>query len=183
MTARTSTPDEFLWATGIEDTFITDPDPQTGRTLDEYELTQHYRFWREDLDRVAELGVRALRYGSPWPTIEPAPGRFDWAWTDRVLDYITARLGIIPIVDLMHYGTPRWLDGASLPPDYPQRVEAYVRAYLERYGGLSRYYTPLNEPSINARYCGLLGIWPPRRRGWTAYVRVMLQLCCGAVAT
>ena len=41
-------PERFLWATGIEDTFITHPWPATGRTLDEYELTGHYRQWRRD---------------------------------------------------------------------------------------------------------------------------------------
>src|SRR2546421_2913178 len=55
----------FLWATGVEDTFITDPWPQTGRTLDEYELTDHYRRWRSDLDLMASLGVRTARYGIP----------------------------------------------------------------------------------------------------------------------
>ena len=49
----------FLWATGIEDTFITDPWPATGRTLDEYELTQHYerrKSWPE-LRRIYEHDV------------------------------------------------------------------------------------------------------------------------------
>ena len=52
--AHLGSPDPFLWATGIEDTFITDPWPATGRTLEEYELTQHYRFWRDDFQRIAE---------------------------------------------------------------------------------------------------------------------------------
>ena len=46
----------FWWATGIEDTFITEPWHLTGRTLDEYELTGHYERWQEDFGLVAELG-------------------------------------------------------------------------------------------------------------------------------
>ena len=34
-------PASFQWLAGIEDTFITAASPKTGRTLDEYELTQH----------------------------------------------------------------------------------------------------------------------------------------------
>ncbi|HWI59985.1 MAG TPA: glycoside hydrolase family 1 protein, partial [Bacillota bacterium] len=59
-------PNSFFWATGIEDTFITAPWPGTGRTLDEYELTGHYARWREDIELMASLGVRTVRYGVPW---------------------------------------------------------------------------------------------------------------------
>src|SRR6266446_3331655 len=69
-------PDRFLWGTGIEDTFIIDPHPLTGRTLDEYELTGHYEQWEGDLQRAAELGVSILRYGIPWYRVEPRPGAF-----------------------------------------------------------------------------------------------------------
>jgi len=58
--------DDFFWAVGIEDTFITAAWPGTGRTLDEYELTQHYTKWREDIGLMRELGVRRVRYGIPW---------------------------------------------------------------------------------------------------------------------
>ena len=44
--------DRFHWGFGIEDTFIGDPHPVTGKVLDEYELTDHYRLWKEDFDRI-----------------------------------------------------------------------------------------------------------------------------------
>ena len=52
MRVKLADPSGFLWMTGIEDTFISTPHPKTGRTLDEYELTDHYRVWRDDLERV-----------------------------------------------------------------------------------------------------------------------------------
>ena len=73
-------PAGFVFATGIEDTFVAQTERAGERVLDEYALTDHYRVWRADLDRVADLGVRAMRYGIPWYKVEPAPGRFDWAW-------------------------------------------------------------------------------------------------------
>src|SRR5262245_11417742 len=75
--------DDFIWATGIEDTFIVDPWPATGRTLDEYELTQHYDCWRQDIGLIGELGVAAARYGIPWYRVNPSPGQFEWGWTDE----------------------------------------------------------------------------------------------------
>src|SRR5678816_2396227 len=73
----------FLWATGIEDTFI--PHTRSGlRALDEYELTQHYKLWKHDFDLVAETGVKYLRWGIPWYRVQPRPDQWDWAWTDTV---------------------------------------------------------------------------------------------------
>ncbi len=172
--------DRFLWATGIEDTFIADPHPITGRTLDEYELTGHYEQWEADIDRAAELGVAALRYGIPWYRVEPREGEFDWSWTDQVLSRIVAR-GVEPIIDLVHYGTPSWLDDSFLNPGYADRVAAYAAAFARQYRGLFRWLTPLNEPRVNAWYSGRVGQWPPYRRSWNGFARVLVAICRGIV--
>jgi beta-glucosidase len=173
----------FVWAVGIEDTFIPQLARRTGRVLDEYELTQHYRFWRDDLDLIASLGVRHIRYGIPWYRINPAPGRFDWTWTDQVVPYIVQTLGIQPIVDLMHYGCPLWLEREFINPAYADRVAEYAGAFAERYGGLVRYYTPLNEPRVNAHFSGSSGVWPPHLRGQRGYVRIMMAIARGMSQT
>ncbi|HLK57876.1 MAG TPA: family 1 glycosylhydrolase [Chthonomonadaceae bacterium] len=174
---------DFLWATGIEDTFISRPDPRTGRTLDEYTLTQHYTHWMEDQELIASLGVRTARYGIPWYRVEPRPGEFDWSWTDPVLETLVRTHGVEPIVDLMHYGTPDWLAGSFLNPDYPARVAAYARAFAQRYKGLCSWYTPLNEPRINAWYAGRLGWWPPYGRSWKSFAAVLTAAARGIVET
>ncbi|NJO81915.1 MAG: family 1 glycosylhydrolase [Blastochloris sp.] len=181
-TSLNMTPENFFWATGIEDTFV--PQARSGmRPLDEYELMGHYEHWRADLDVARDLGARAIRWGIPWYRVEPQPGVFDWSWTDQVIPYIVEELGLELILDLMHYGTPSWLAGSFIDPDYPQAVAAYARAVAERYGHLLRYYTPLNEPLVNALNCGQRGVWPPYLRGDSGYVRVMMQLALGIVAT
>lgn len=176
------TTDRFLWCTGIEDTFITAPFPATGRTLDEYELTGHYERWSEDVGLMAELGVQAARYGIPWHRINPRPGVWDWQWADRPLERLL-ELGIAPIVDLVHYGLPAWIEGAFCHPDYPRYVAEYASRVAERFLGRIHAYTPLNEPRITAWYCGRLGWWPPFRRSWRGFVEVMLGVCRGIVAT
>jgi beta-glucosidase len=175
-------PDFFLWATGIEDTFITDPHRKTGRTLDEYELTHHYELWREDIDLIAALGVRYARYGIPWYRVEPSPGRFDFCWTDEVFERMLDN-GVHPIVDLVHYGTPTWLTGGFGNADYPKRVADYAGAIAERYKGRIYWYTPLNEPRITAHYCGRLGWWPPYGRGWKGFLDVMTSVSKGIALT
>lgn len=179
---RLTGPDTFIWATGIEDTFITAPWPATGRTLDEYELTGHYERWRDDLGLMGELGVRAARYGIPWHRINPAPGRWEWEWADRPLERLL-ELGIEPIVDLVHYGLPPWIEGAYLHGDFARYMAEYATRVAERFRGRIHAYTPLNEPRITAWYCGRLGWWPPFRRGWSGFVAVMLGVGRGIVET
>jgi beta-glucosidase/6-phospho-beta-glucosidase/beta-galactosidase len=174
--------DAFAWLAGIEDTFITAPSARTGRTLDEYELTGHYERLEEDLALFGELGVRAVRYGIPWHRINPAPGRWDFDWADRALEGLLRR-DITPVVDLVHYGLPSWIERAWLHPDYPEFVAEYAGRVAERYRGRIRTYTPLNEPRITAWYCGRLGWWPPGLRSWRGYAQVMLAACRGIVRT
>lgn len=174
---------EFIWAAGIEDTFIAEPHPATGRILDEYALTEHYERWEEDLSLLKELGVPFTRYGIPWYRVNPQPGVFDWEWTDRVLDRLVNTHRIEPIVDLVHYGTPLWLKDSFLSPEYPTRVADYARAFAEHYRGLCRWYTPLNEPRVNAWYAGRLGWWPPYGRGMRSYLKVLTAICKGVCLT
>lgn len=172
----------FTWATGIEDTLI--PQARPGlRALDEYELTQHYKLWKSDFDLVAETGVKVLRWGIPWYRVQPAPDRWDWEWTDNALDYLINVKGLTPILDLMHYGTPLWLDNSFINASYPQHVAEYVHAVVARYKSLIRYYTPLNESMVNADMCGSKAEWPPYLSGDDGYVKLTLALAKGIILT
>lgn len=172
---------DFRWITGIEDTFVGQVKPGK-RRLDEYELTQHYIFWKEDIDLIKESGFEMTRYGIPWYRVNPADGVFDWSWTDQVLDYLVNVNNISPIIDLMHYGTPLWLDNEFINPNYPSKVASYAREFAARYKDII-YYTPLNEPYINAKFCGETGFWPPYLSGNSGFVQVMKNLCKGIIYT
>jgi beta-glucosidase/6-phospho-beta-glucosidase/beta-galactosidase len=172
----------FQWLAGIEDTFITAPSARTGRTLDEYELTEHYQRWCSDLELFAELGVRSVRYGIPWHRINPARGVWDFSAADRPLERLL-ELGIEPIVDLVHYGLPPWIEGAFLNPDFDRFMADYSARIAERFVGRIRTYTPLNEPRVTAWYCGKLGWWPPYHRGWRGFIAVLLGVCRGIVSS
>lgn len=175
-------PGAFLWATGVEDTFITAPHPRTGRMLDEYELTDHYRRWEADIALMARLGVPCARYGVPWHRVQPEPATWDFSFVDAALERML-ELNIDPIVDLVHYGLPQWMEHAFLNEDYPSRVAEFAARLAERFRGRIRWYTPLNEPRITAWYCGRLGWWPPYGRSWSSFVAVMLSICRGIVET
>ena len=174
--------EDFIWATGIEDTFV--PQTRPGhRALDEYQLMGHYDHWRTDLALAREIGARAVRWGVPWYRVEPLRGEFDWRWTDEVIPYLVDELGIEPIVDLMHYGCPFWLRREFASDEYPEAVAAFAGAFAERYRSRIRWYTPLNEPIVTALFCGKRGLWPPYLRSDAGYVRILLQVVRGIEAT
>ena len=173
---------DFIWASGIEDTFV--PQTRAGhRALDEYELMGHYEHWREDLKLAAHVGLDALRWGVPWYRVEPRRGEFEWHWTDEVIPYLVLDLGVQPIVDLMHFGCPYWLDRGFANPEYPRAVASYAAAFAERYRGLVKWYTPLNEPLMTALMCGRRGAWPPYLRGDPGYVCVLMAVVKGILET
>src|SRR5687767_15086298 len=58
-----------------------------------------------DIDRLASLGLKAIRYPVLWERTAPeGVDRADWAWPDRRLQRLR-ELGVRPIVGLMHHGS------------------------------------------------------------------------------
>lgn len=171
----------FHWACGIEDTFIADPHPVTKKTLDEYDLTGHYVQWKNDLDRVAGLGVDSLRWGIPWYKVNPQKNIWDWTWIDQVIPYLVQEKKVDIILDLMHYGTPGWIENSFLHPDYPQYVEEYTARVIERYRPLLKMVTPFNEPHTACEFAGNRGEWPPYLKGMDGYIAVFRGIMYGSV--
>ena len=169
------------FALGIEDTFV--PQKRDGeRAIDEYELTEHYDHYADDFASAAESGAELLRWGVPWYRVNPEPGRWDWDWVDRAID-AQLEAGLRPIIDLLHYGTPLWLEGEFANPDYPNHVEDYGREFAGRYGDRVTDYTPVNEPVIHALFSGEYGYWPPYLEGATGFATIAANIARGFVRT
>ncbi len=176
----------FYWGIGIENCWMAEhdePNRSGKRLLDVFLQMQHYAMWREDLDRAAELGVNALRYSVPWYRANPRPGEYDWVWIGRSLEYLVGKLGIIPIIDLIHYGTPLWLENGVLNHEYPERIAEYASAFARQFKGLDSHYTPHNEPQISALFGGYRAYWPPYLVGVDGWTKVGLNVGRGMVLT
>ncbi|WP_194713260.1 family 1 glycosylhydrolase [Noviherbaspirillum soli] len=146
--------DPFMFATGIENSY---PTINGGRTrVDEMEKCGHYTHWKLDFQRVSELGIRFLRYGPALHQTFVDRHRFDWSFSDAALGEIKAR-GIVPIVDLCHFGVPDWI-GTFQNKDFPELFAGYARAFAQRYPHI-QLYTPVNEMMICALFSASLGWW------------------------
>lgn len=175
MTSQTALNQPPFFAVGIENAHI----PEMG--VDQLGWTAHRQRWREDLRLAGELGVSHIRYGLPWAEVNPAPGCYDWSWTDAVVEELE-QLGLEPIWDLVHFSTPTYLKGGVLDPGFVGAMEAYARAFAGRYRGRVGKITPLNEPYISTYFRAGWGIWPPHLKGREGFVRVLYPVVEGTRA-
>jgi len=125
-----------------------------------------------DIDRFAELGLRALRFPILWESVASADDSNDWAWSDSRLQRCRD-VGIRPIAGLLHHGSgPRYTD--LLDPLFPEKFARYARDVAERYPWIDAYI-PINEPLTTARFSALYGHWYPHRRDDFSFVRALLN--------
>ena len=160
----------FVWGAGIECSFL----PHLG--IDQFDWTQHNRFWQEDLRLAREqLGITHLRYSLPWHVLEPTPGSFDWTYADARIEECR-RLGIHLYMDVMHFGTPLWLKQAVGDPEFPEALERFTDAFVSRYADSIDAWCPFNEPLVSALFSGDFGFWPPHQRKWRGYMPVLSRI-------
>lgn len=131
------------------------------RWTDQLELTGH-DVRLNDIDRIAELGLSALRYPVLWESVSPErPDLRDWSWHDarlnRLRDY-----GLRIIAGLIHHGSgPRYTDLTA--DSFAPGLAGHARAVAERYPWIEDW-TPVNEPVTTARFSALYGHWHPHVR-------------------
>ena len=164
---------DFVWSIGEEGS-----DPWVMRRgerirQDQFAASGHDVRIEGDLADIAGLGVRIVRYGTPWRLAEPEPGVYDWSLWDRALAACDAA-GLEPIVEFLHFGLPDhsagfvddgWIDGFI----------RYVEAFLDRYPE-PRWFTPINEPGITARLSARFGIWNDMAATPGAHARALANI-------
>ena len=166
----------FMFATGIE---CSNPMIDGGRTRrDLLEECGHYTHWREDLRLVKSLGLRVLRYGLPYHRVHVSEKRYDWSFADDVMNEIK-RLGITPILDLLHFGVPDWI-GDFQNPALPLHFARYAGAVAKRYPWV-RFYTPVNEMYVTARLSAKEGVWNEQLKSDRAFVTATKHLVASSI--
>jgi beta-glucosidase/6-phospho-beta-glucosidase/beta-galactosidase len=146
-----------------------------GRVRDQLLETGH-RSRPDDLDRIADLGIRTLRYPLLWAHAL-RDGDLDFSWHAARFARL-AHLGVRPIAGFLHHGSgPEGLDPAN--PDFPQALAAYAAAAAIRFPDID-LYTPINEPVTTARFAYLYGHWHPHCQDEARFLRAVVG---NAVAT
>ena len=163
-----------MFATGIENSYPTiQLRDGTTKRVDEMEKCCHYKRWEEDFHLVRELGIEFLRWGPPYYKTHLGPGKYDWEFSDLAFRKLK-ELRITPIVDLCHFGVPDWI-GNFQNREFPRLFSEYACALAQRYPWL-KFFTPINEIMIAARFSALFGWWNERLRNDRSFVTAMHNL-------
>ncbi|MFC7692169.1 family 1 glycosylhydrolase [Paeniroseomonas aquatica] len=133
----------------------------------------HYDRWREDLALVRQIGCGVLRYGPQLHATLRGPGLHDWSFADESFAEVR-RLGILPIVDLCHFGVPDWI-GDFQNPDFPELFADYAEAFARRFPWV-QLYTPVNEMFITAVFSAKYGWWNEQRHDDRSYVTAIKHI-------
>jgi beta-glucosidase/6-phospho-beta-glucosidase/beta-galactosidase len=165
---------QFMFATGIENSYPTIE--WKGKTIrqDEMAKTKHYECWRDDFRLLKELGIQYLRYGPPYFSAHKGPGQYDWSFADETFAALHDQK-VTPIVDLCHFGVPDWV-GNFQNPDWPKLFTEYAQAFAQRFPWV-RFYTPVNEIFIAATFSAQFGWWNERLKSDRAFVNALKHLC------
>jgi beta-galactosidase len=105
--------------------------------------------WAEDLRLMREAGLECIRWGEgSWTLMQPAPGRFDWAVVDEVLE-LCARHQLGVILGTPTYAAPAWLEEAH--PEIIARREHGAPWYRH-----SRRYYDYTQPAYRDACDGIV---------------------------
>ncbi|KAK0234938.1 glycoside hydrolase superfamily [Armillaria nabsnona] len=124
-----------------------------------------YFLYKEDVQRIAALGVNAHSFSISWPRIYPfgaADSPINTAGIDHysdVIDYHSAH-GVEPVVTLFHWDTPLALQayyGAFTSPEIVNDFVNYAKTVFQAYNGRVKTWYTFNEPGI---YCGKMSTYP-----------------------
>jgi beta-glucosidase len=160
-----------MFSTGVENSV---PTIDGGRTrVDEMESCGHYARWREDFALVREMGIGYLRYGPPIHRTWLTPENYDWEFADVTFAELK-RLGIVPIVDLCHFGVPDWI-GNFQNGDFPALFERYAQDFAARFPWV-QLYTPVNEMFICAMFSAKYGWWNEQLSGDRPFVTALKHI-------
>lgn len=148
------------------------------RYMDQLEYSGHYGRL-EDLDLIAGLGIKKIRYPVLWEKHQPESGQeIDWTASSIRLSRLL-ELNVEPIVGLVHHGSgPAYVSIAD--ESFTTGLACYAGKVAQKFPWI-KYYTPVNEPLTTARFCGLYGIWHPHGSSAETFLRILINECKATV--
>jgi beta-glucosidase len=140
------------------------------------DCTDSYHLYADDIALVRDMGLGAYRFSIEWSRIEPEDGEFSIAALDyyrRVLGECHAQ-GVQPVVTFHHFSTPRWMvaQGGWESPGVVDRFARFCERSVAHLGDLIAMGCTINEPNAMSIEGWVLGVFPPGKQDFKAYLQV-----------
>lgn len=161
-----SFPDGFLWGTATAAAQIEGGWDEDGRTPSIWDVNpdgyvahndtchtacDHYHRYREDVEIMKKLGMKAYRFSISWSRIVPSPGVVNEKGVKFYSDLIDALLeaGIEPMATMYHFDLPLWSHekGGYMSEEFADDFLFYTKVLMDEFSDRIRYWFTMNEPS------------------------------------
>ena len=117
--------------------------------------TDHYHHYKEDIDFMAEMGLKAYRFSVVWSRIHPLgddekPNEKGLAYYEDMVDYLLEK-GIEPVVSLVHFDMPDHLlrtYNGFLNKKVIDFYAKHVETVVNRLKGKVKYWLTYNEINL-----------------------------------
>ncbi|GAK40275.1 glycoside hydrolase family 1 protein [Paenibacillus urinalis] len=127
----------------------------------------HYHRYKEDVQLMAEMGLKSYRFSVSWPRIYPhGTGEVNeagLAFYDSLIDELVAH-SIEPVLTLYHWDVPQALQdryGGWESREIIEDFNQYCITLYKRFGDRVKYWVSLNEQNHNTNHAYMLGMHPP----------------------
>jgi beta-glucosidase len=138
----------------IWDTFSHTPGKTRGGATGDTACDSYHR-WSEDLDLVAQAGLKNYRFGIGWtrifPTIDETPNPAGLAYYDAIVNGCLER-GITPWMTIYHWDLPQYLEdrGGWRSPETAKAMGRLAGVLAKHFKGRVQNYFTINEPQCAA---------------------------------
>jgi beta-glucosidase len=145
----------------------------------------HWKRWRQDCELLRDLGIQTYRLGVEWARIEPRQGFFDEAALAQYREELEllASYGIKPLVTLHHFSDPMWFvqKGGFTKVENIDAFLNFVERTVNFLGPAAAEYITINEPNVYACNGWFFGEFPPGKRSFSLFVRIMAALAAAHI--
>lgn len=141
---------------------------------------RHWRRYRYDFKAMADLGLKAYRFGFDWGRLQRGPyGELNRNDCFRYLEMLAELrgLGIEPWLVLFQNAMPRWAAAAGgwLNPEMPHWFADFARRLAHLTDGEVRHWLTVHEPQAYALSCYAWDVYPGGAWGRMDQVRKALS--------
>ena len=140
----------------------------------------HWNRYKEDIDLMAEMGLKVYRFGIEWSRIEPNQGEYSEEVICRYREEINymKEKGITPLLTIHHFTNPIWFEdiGGFTNKKSPDIFMTLVKKVVESFGDIVNEYITINEPNVYVTNSLLWGDWPPEKKSISALVKAFSNM-------